>query len=256
MHSFRIGLAQCQPRLGDAEANLAMLLQQLEHAAEGGADLVLFPELGLSGYRLDHIQLQQLAEPRDGSSIRLLQARCQALKVACVVSYPEVHQGHYYIAASFIDRNGELAGHYRKTHIYPGEELFLPGAALKTFATSFGRVGLMICYDLEFPEVARTLRLDGAQLLLVATANMVPFQQQQRTLVQARAFENEVPVAICNRVGQEAELRFFGASGIAHASGAWAELPTDSATLQILPIHLESPPYGYQAHRRPELYRT
>jgi predicted amidohydrolase len=256
MNRFRIGLAQCRPRLGDPGANLDLLQQQLECAAKGGADLVLFPELGLSGYRLDPAQLR-LAEPRDGPSMRRLQGCCRALQVACVVSYPELDRGRHHIAASFIDRDGELAGHYRKTHLYAGEkQLFLPGDALAAFDTSFGRVGLMICYDLEFPEVARSLKHDGAELLLVATANMVPFQNQQRVLVQARAYENEVPVAICNRVGREGDLHFFGASGVAHASGAWAELPADRATLEILPVHPEPPPYGYQAQLRPRLYRT
>jgi predicted amidohydrolase len=256
MDSFHIGLAQCEPRPGDPDANLAMLLAQLERAADGGADLVLFPELGLSGYRIDPARPGG-SEPRDGPAMRQLQARCRALCMACVVSYPEADRGRHYIAASFIDRNGEVAGHYRKAHLY-GEEKdrFLPGDALRAFDTSFGRVGLMICYDLEFPEVARSLKHDGAELLLVATANMVPFQHQQRVLLQARAYENEVPVAICNRVGREGDLHFFGASGVAHASGASAELPSDRAALQILPVHAEAPPYGYQAERRPQLYRT
>lgn len=253
--AIAVGLAQFQPVLGDKAANLQLMLDQLEQAAALGAELVLFPELGLTGYHLNAAQLV-LAEAPTGPSLQRLGESCRRLGVACVVSYPERDGDRFYISASFIDRDGELAGHYRKTHIYPGEDiLFSPGGSLRSFPTSFGRVGLLICYDLEFPEVARTLKLDGADLLLVSTANMSPFEQQQTFYMRARAAENDLPIAICNRVGDEGPTRFFGASAVAQASGAYAELPLAQACLRVLPMYLEPPNYGYLEHRRPSLYR-
>lgn len=254
--SIQVALVQCYPRLGDKAGNLEAMCTALRRAASAGAQLVLFPEMSLTGYLLQPSQLA-LAEAADGPSLSALGELCAELDVACVVSFPERNGDQFHIAASFIDRDGHTAGHYRKTHLYPGvDNLFAPGQQLRAFDTSFGRVGLLICYDLEFPEVARTLKLDGAQFLLVATANMSPFEQQQTCYLRARAAENDLPIAICNRVGKEGDTCFFGASAIAQASGGYAELPLAMETLRVLPLYLEPPPCDYLSHRRPELYRN
>jgi predicted amidohydrolase len=249
-----VSLAQEYPVLGDCAANLERVLQRLHQAQAAGSDLVVFPELMLSGYKLDE-QSIKLAEPVDGPLIERIRLTCNTLGLACVISLPEQVASGPHITSLFIDSDGSIRGRYRKTHLYADEkQLFTPGDTLEPFETSFGKVGMMICYDLEFPEVSRRLTLAGAELLIVATANMTPFADQQAVYVRARAFENEVPVVICNRVGTEPGLEFCGGSAVAHPDGGYFALGPDRVTLATVDVELGLRPYGYLAQRRPGLY--
>ena len=253
--TVRLSLAQFAPLLGDKAANLRAMQQQIEAAGKVGSGLILFPELALTGYRLEPEQLH-LAEPIDGPSLAVLAETCRRCHVAALISFPERSGSQHYICAALIDHDGRMAGRYRKTHLYPGEErLFTPGDHLPVFETSLGRLGVLICYDLEFPEAARTLRLQGAEMILVATANMRPYASQQMVYLRARAFENEVPVALCNRVGHEGDLQFFGAGGLAMPGGQYWLLPEDETVLGHLSVRPDGADYGYSQHRRPALYQ-
>jgi predicted amidohydrolase len=122
-----------------------------------------------------------------------------------------------------------------------------------------GPTGILICYDLEFPEIARELALRGAQWITVCTGNMIPNQHLQEVYIQARAAENRVWVALANRVGQEGEIAFFGESGLADPWGKLATKAKDKETLLIAEIDLESANQArlnadYLADRRPHLY--
>ena len=121
-----------------------------------------------------------------------------------------------------IDREGEVLGQYDKTHMFGDVDLaqFTPGAHLSTIHTLAGwKVGLAICYDIEFPEVARDLALRGAEMILVPTANMHPFETVATQLVPARAEENGVGVAYCNYVGEEKPFAYNGLSCVCGPDG-------------------------------------
>lgn len=98
----------------------------------------------------------------------------------------------------------------------------------------------MICYDLEFPEVARILALKGADYILVPTANMMPYNHHQYIYAQSRTFENEVPVIVCNRVGVESSFNFFGESVAVNTDGAVKKLGSNCSELEIVRIESKS----------------
>ena len=209
---MRTALAQFAPRLADKEANLALMIDYMKEAKKQQADVIVFPELGLTGYSVGE-QLDVIAETLDGPSIQRLQTECRKNGIAAVVSFPERNGNRFHISAVWITENGTRAGVYRKTHLFSTEKnYFTPGQEWPVVETRFGRIGMMICYDLEFPEVARLLRLNGAEMIVVNTANMVPYQRYQQVFMQSRAMENEIPLVICNRLGQEGDLEFFGDS--------------------------------------------
>lgn len=143
-----------------------------------GASLILFPEMFLTGY-LIRDQLAQLAEPYpNGPALTVLGQKAKALSLGVVMGMPLANPGGKpYNAVVMIDRDGTPAGFQAKTHFFGGEEkMFAPGTSLRAFDTSFGRMGILVCYDGEFPETARSLALDGAKLICMCAANMSPYE--------------------------------------------------------------------------------
>ncbi|MFS0783063.1 carbon-nitrogen hydrolase family protein [Bacillus sp. 1P06AnD] len=209
---MRVGLAQFTPVLSDKWKNANRMAEYLREAKMQKADIVLFPELALTGYSIG-CELEEQAESVEGETLTFLRSVCRELAIHSVISFPEKKEGSYYISSALIDDEGGIAGVYRKTHLF-GEEAasFKRGDCWPVFETKLGRIGVMICYDLEFPEVARLLRLQRADLILVNTANMTPYERYQTVYMQSRAMENEIPIAICNRLGMEGDLHFFGNS--------------------------------------------
>ncbi len=120
-----------------------------------------------------------------------------------------------YDSSVLIDPQGDVAGVYRKVHLWANEQkYFTPGNSFPVFRTRFGRIGLGICYDLEFPEPARIMALGGADILFYSSAQMKPMQVMVDTYVRSRAGENSVFACHSNRVGREGKLVFFGQSQI------------------------------------------
>lgn len=260
MSVVRIALAQAAPVLGDKGANLAKAERFMQQAAQRGAHAIVFPEMFLTGYMVEE-RAGELAEPLDGPSVRQLAAWAARHGLLAVCGFPErAPDGSVYNAACVIDRDGRVLGSYRKCHMFGGEEAyFRPGDALPVFATSLGTVGVMICYDLEFPEVARCLALQGAVLLLVATANMHPYEDYQRVYVRARAMENGCFVAVANQVGADHRYRYFGESAVAAPSGRVVAVGGGEEALVVGDADMaEVPPRDpwlrYLERRRPELY--
>jgi predicted amidohydrolase len=129
-------------------------------------------------------------------------------------------------SAVVIDRDGRIAGAYRKAHLFDREvDAFTPGDAYPVFELAVGaaqapvRIGVCICADIEFPEVARLLAIGGAQLIAVASADMEPYRVQQAANLMSRSIENNVPMALANTVDRRPNVTFFGGSGIALPDG-------------------------------------
>lgn len=199
--ALRVGLFQFAPRLGDRAANLAAIAAGL---AALDADLVVLPELATSGYALpDRAAALAVAETPAGSpGLTALQALAEARRTAIAVGLPLSEGERLYNAAALL-RPGEAPVFYRKLHLFDRErDLFDPGDRAPA-VTPVGplRVGLMICFDWVFPEVARCLALAGADLI-AHPANLVLPGLAQRAMA-TRALENGVFAATANRVGEE-----------------------------------------------------
>ncbi|HHT8897608.1 TPA: carbon-nitrogen hydrolase family protein [Burkholderia cenocepacia] len=196
---LKLDIVQLAGRDGDTPTNLRRTLEAIATCAPG-TDLVMFPEAQLTGF-LDPSNLAGLAEPLDGPSVGAVIAAARARDVAVVVGLIENDGGRFYNTTVFVTPNG-IALRYRKTHLWVGEHgVVLPGDRYATVEWRGVRIGLLICYDSEFPETGRALAALGAQLILVTDGNMEPYRNVHRTSVTARAMENQVFAAVANRVG-------------------------------------------------------
>lgn len=231
----------------------------MQEAARQGASAVVFPELFLSGYLLNET-LPALAEPLDGPSLQRLSGLARRHRMLTVCGWPEAANGVLYNSACVIESDGGIVGRYRKTHLFGREpDYFAPGDQLTPFETSVGRIGVLICYDLEFPEPARTLALKGAALLVTSTASKDPYADYQGIYARARAMENGVYAAVANTVGDLGPHHFFGRSLVVDPGGrVLAEADRQErvlfASIDLSCVPPADPSVQYLAHRRPDLY--
>ena len=206
---MRATLAQLAPRARDVPANLDRVQTVLESCE--GTDLLVFPELFLSGYELTDAPAVSI--DIDGPEVGLLCEAARERATAIVVGAAERVADGVANSALCISRAGELVGVYRKTHLFGAEAgSYVAGDELVTVELEGRSVGLMICFDVEFPEVARTLALRGADLLITISANPEAFRRDHEVFVPARALENGVPHLYVNRVGRQEEISFGGSS--------------------------------------------
>ena len=260
-HRIRIALAQLVSQPFATEWNLRRALQSVEQAAEQRADLILFPEMFLTGYLLDKAVAELAMTPEDVP----LQALCRSARrhhMAIVMGFPlRGADGKIYNALAFIDRDGSIAQIQEKIRLFGEADAaqFCPGRALGAFDTSLGRIGLQICYDVEFPETSRLLALDGAQLLCAASANMYPYEQLHTLFVRARATENHLPFAYVNAVGTEKHFHYCGRSMAADAEGNCLCAGGEQEELLLTEVALQEgirdANLDYLQHRRRDLYR-
>lgn len=211
----KIAGVQMEPRIGDVVGNLARCLELLRKAALQGARLVVFPEVALSGYVFSSLEeALPVAEMIPGPSTERLGEACRALGVYAVVGMLEKSEDKCFNASVLVGPGG-LIGRYRKLHLpYLGVDRFCNHGDLPpvVYDTEVGRIGLCICYDLDFPELTRVLALMGAEII-VAIANWPEgIEFIPGHVLHARARENLVHVVGVNRVGQERGATFFGRS--------------------------------------------
>lgn len=250
MH-LEIAVYQGPGRSGDVAGNLEVLRAQAARAAGDGARLLVLPELFLTGYNIGDAA-GELAEPADGPSARAAAEIAREAGLALIYGYAERDGAAVYNAALLVDRDGRRLANCRKLHLYGGEEqrLFRPGQRLVTAALDGFPLGLLICYDVEFPEAVRALALAGAQLVAVPTAAFHPYAAVPRRMVPVRAQENGIFVAYANRTGREGELVYLGDSSIVGPDGHALAAAGDEEAL--LRARLE--PAAYEACRRENPY--
>jgi predicted amidohydrolase len=222
--TVKIAGVQMEPRLLDRERNLQRCLDFARTAAAEGARLIVFPECALTGYVFHSLEEAMPAfEPIPGPSTERIAGACRELNVHVVLGLLEADGDRHYNAAVLIGPEG-LAGTYRKVHLpYLGIDRFLDGgdSAPVVFDTDIARIGIGICYDAMFPEHARVLALQGADILALPTNWPQRRESIPEHVIPARAMENRIFVAAVNRVGRERGTRFIGHSVIAHcAQGA------------------------------------
>ncbi|MFG2881023.1 carbon-nitrogen hydrolase family protein [Streptomyces sp. NPDC048297] len=258
---MRTALLQSSGRPGSVVENLKILDEAAGRAAASGAALLVAPEMFLTGYAIGD-EIGRLAEPADGDCADAIAGIATRNGLAVVYGYPERDGEIVHNSAQLISADGTRLANYRKTHLFGGFERdhFTPGEQPVVQAELNGlTVGLMICYDVEFPENVRAHALAGTDLLVVPTANMHPFELVAESMIPVRAFENQLYIAYSNRVGQEGEFEFFGLSTLAGPDGVHRtragrteQLVLADADPAFLAASREANPY--LKDRRPGLY--
>ena len=263
MNTLRLAVQQCAPVAGGVAENLAMLEAAAVQAATAGAAMLVAPEMSLTGYAIGAEAVARLAEPADGASAEAVSAMARRAGLAIVYGHPErAADGSIYNAVQCIDARGRRIAQHRKTHLFGDLDRaqFSAGSALSpVFEWNGWRIGLLICYEIEFAENARALALQGADLIAVPTANMREFDVVATTLVAARACENPCFVAYANHCGREASIEYGGLSGIAGPDGRFlAQAGRDAALLiadlDLVALRAARKRQPYLTDRRPGLY--
>jgi predicted amidohydrolase len=260
---MHVAVSQGPAESGAAARNLHVLEERAAAAAAAGADLLICPEMFLSGYNIGAQAAARLAESADGPSLQRAAEIARERGIALLFGYPERGGGDViYNAVQLIGRDGRSRASYRKCHLFGDLDrgMFRAGERPPAVVELDGvRVGLLICYDVEFPESVRLLALAGADLVAVPTALMDPFEVVARTVIPARAVENQVFLAYANRCGREGELSYCGLSCVVGPDGAdlaragrGEELIV--ADLDLARLQASRLANTYLADRRPELY--
>lgn len=222
---WRIALAQISCDQGNKKKNLETIRENVVRAKSEGAQLVVFPELSLTGYVVRD-QIYELAERIPGPSTRVLEKLAKENGLYIIFGMPETcqeTQATLHNSAVLVGPSGFI-GKYRKmylpTHsIFEEKRYFRPGYQVAVYDTELGKIGLVICYDIYFPEVTRLTRLYGAQLIVCISASPGIRRSFFETLTAARAIENTTYLAYVNRAGIEDGLQFWGGSRLIGPSG-------------------------------------
>lgn len=257
---LRVALVQLRPEDGDEQRNLAAAGAAVAAAARSGAALVVLPEYALTGFVAD--RMRELAEPLDGPALASFAELARRSGVCLVAGLPRLDAGgEVFDTTVVLAPGGELLSVYDKTHLFDRErDVFAPGAALEDpFVFRGVRFGVLCCFDIEFPEPARTLALRGAQCLLVPSANMAPWGPSHRAFVRARALEDQCWVAYANCVGEASGYRFEGESCLVDPLGRVVSDAKRRETMVWGDVDVtladEARRVGdYLRQRRPELY--
>lgn len=263
---LRVSLLQMNIAAGEPEENFGKLERMLEEAVAGASgekpDLVVFPEMWNTGYALERIQ--ELADPGGERTKKLVGEFCRRHEVMAVAgSIAELSDGGVRNTIYVFNRNGKVTADYSKIHLFrlmEEEKALTAGSRIGNIDLEGIPAGAMICYDIRFPELARTLALGGAKLLIVPAEWPHPRLNHWRTLLQARAIENQMYVVACNRVGVSGSTAFFGHSLVIDP---WGEIVVEgneeegilSADLDLELVDQVRARIPVFEDRRPSLYK-
>ena len=216
----KVALAQFDSELGNKTGNLQRMAQLCEQAASQGAKLICFPELATTGYRGDLLstQLWDLSDFDGSETYRMFSQLASRLDITLVAGFAErgSRVGEVYNSVGVWNPGCEnISGVFRKVHAFGIEkQWFKNGDTFPVFDTPIGKIGVMICYDMGFPEVARILTLQGAELLIAPSAWCIQDRDMWDINTACRALENGTHLLAVNRWGHEEDLHLFGGSKI------------------------------------------
>lgn len=237
---FTLALAQIDLALGAVTHNLHTVRAYLAQAQARGAAVIVLPELWASAYDLEHAAAH--ASALDQGMFALLADLAREYHMAIVGSLLEVRDGNIYNTATFHDARGNRVGTYRKLHLVPmlEEDMYLAaGDDAEVFDTPFGQCALAICYDLRFPELWRHYALAGARLVFLPAEWPQKRRAHWRALLPARAIENQIFIAACNRVGTSKGETFGGHSMVVDPWGEILVQGDEGEALLIAEIDLD-----------------
>jgi predicted amidohydrolase len=256
----RVAAWQCSPGSRDVAGNLRRLDAACATAAARRAQVLVTPEMFTSGYAITPAEVVRLAEDAGGPTEAAVARIARRHHLAIVYGHPERAPGdndRAYNAATMIGPDGVVRGRHRKVHLYGDLDRaqFVPGGDRPAaFDVDGSRVGMLICYDVEFPEAVRSLAVDGARAVFVPTANMTGCDEVQEILVRARACENNCGVAYANYCGADDVFEYNGLSTICGPRGevlAQADAKGEELIIADLPGEAAG---TYLADRRADLY--
>lgn len=220
---MKIALYQGPGRINDVEGALTHMAECALQTKAAGGDILLLPEMYLSGYNIGPENARKAAITPDGAAMGRARKIAESNEISLVFGYPELVGNAVANSAVLIAPNGDILLNYRKSHLF-GE---LDRAMFKAVGAEFPvavlhgfRIALLICYDIEFPEPARRCALAGADVLLIPTAQMEPYEQVAKFVIPARAYENQIYVAYANHSGRDDGLDYIGLSSICGPDGA------------------------------------
>ncbi|MCE7947052.1 MAG: hypothetical protein DYG88_06455 [Chloroflexi bacterium CFX4] len=245
MREITVATVQMKPELGNVGNNLVKMSDFVSDiVSEQKVDLIVFPELAISGYELG-VQFTELAQRVPGAAVNLLAQRAADAGVYLAFGMPtkEKVESILYNSAVLLGPSGDLLGVYHKVHLRGEERMaFREGFKMPVFDTGeIGRLGLLIGWDLAFPEVARVMALEGADLLCCLGSWEQQHIDEWRTYVRARAFENALFVAAVNRIGEDVTLKFGGESMIIGPRGkVYASLSVEADLIREMQREQES----------------
>ena len=260
----------------DIDANIAAVTELVREAAGKGAKLILPPELFEGHYfcrTQDEAHFGRALPVERHPAVVAMQALAAELQVYIPTSFFEAEGHHHYNSLAMIDDRGAVMGVYRKSHIpdgpgYSEKFYFRPGnSGFKTFKTAYGTIGPAVCWDQWYPETARALMLQGAEILLFPTAignephdpDLDTSRMWRRAMI-GHAVSNVVPVVAANRIGTEEGQTFYGHSFICDQRGdilaefGAGETGVITATLDLEEAKKHRAAFGFFRDRRPELY--
>lgn len=220
---FNAASVQFDITIGDVDANLSYVLAEIKNLSKEGVKLIVLPEMWSTGYAWR--KLGKLSE-RTPEILRELK-KASGKGTVIIGSMPEMDGTNIYNTAYVID-SGKLLGKYRKIHLFaPMKEDYFLNAGNEPLLcnTSIGKIGVLICYDVRFPELARRLTLEGAEILVVPAEWPHPRLDHWRTILKARAIENQLFVIAANRCGKQGMVRFCGNSMIINP---WGEVISEA----------------------------
>ena len=259
----RVAAWQCQPGPGDVAGNLRRLDAICASAAAAQVEVLVTPEMFASGYAITHAGVLRLAQDAGGPTEAAVAQIARRHHLAIVYGHPERAPGdsaskdRAYNAATMIGPDGVVRGRHRKVHLY-GDldrgQFVANSERPAAFDFDGHRVGMLICYDVEFPEAVRSLAVDGATAVFVPTANMSGCEEVQEILVRARACENNCGVVYANYCGADDVFEYNGLSVICGPRGevlAQADAKTEELLIADVPRQSSG---TYLADRRADLY--
>jgi 5-aminopentanamidase len=259
----RVAAWQCRPGPLDVAGNLRRLDEICATAAARQVEVLVTPEMFSSGYGLAPDQVAKLAEDPGGPTETAVGRIARRHRIAIVFGHPERANGdgdcdnRPYNAATLVGPDGVVRGRHRKVHLFGDVDraLFSPSAERPAaFDFDGSRAGLLICYDVEFPEAVRRLAVDGARTVLVPTANMAGYEVVQQLLVPARACENGCGLVYANYCGADDLFEYNGLSVICGPGGeVLAQAGGQGEELIVADLPSESAG-TYLADRRADLY--
>ena len=268
--NVKIAAVQIDPKITKNEENLEKIILRTQTAAEAGANLVVFPECALTGYVFNsREEALPFMETVPGPATQKLAELCRKTGVYVVFGLLEVDGNNCYNAAVLVGPQG-LVGNYRKNHLpFLGIDRFVdPGnRPFEVHRTPIGNIGMHICYDCNFPESARIMTLQGADILALPTNWPGSRDYISKYVINTRALENKVHVVAVDRVGVERGVRFLGRSKIVDAWGNTlargsarkeeilvSEVSLEQARQKHIVIKPGEFEVNYIQDRRPEIY--
>ena len=260
---MKIALAQMKIS-ENIDENLKKTINSIRTASENNADLILFPEIHLTPFfpQYENIDVENYLITQDSHYIKRIQEACFKYDIFAAPNLYVLENNNSYDMSFLIDNHGNIIGKQKMVHIKQAEKFFEESYydpsddGFNVFETKFGKIGIAICFDRHFPESIRTLTLKGAQLILIPAANTANEPEELfKWEIKVQSFQNNVIIAMCNRVGIEDEMEFNGQSIVCDVNGDSLAVASDDEEILYANVDLDkSNNKNYIPFIRKEMY--